>query len=102
MPSPIEKALTDIHQQSKDVQTKQTLYRLVQKDQYVGDVYSINYETANVLIHESYRQQVGGYSKFKFSHCNTHNAGQRTARLQNRRLFCPFAPGNGCCNIAAR
>ena len=40
--------------------------QLVQPEQYVGEVYSISYETALVQIHDYYRQQVGGIPSLSF------------------------------------
>lgn len=40
--------------------------RLIQLDQYVGDVYSISYESALVLIHDHYRKKVGGIPSLSF------------------------------------
>ena len=40
--------------------------KLIQGEQYVGDVYSISYETALVLIHDNYRRKVGGISSLSF------------------------------------
>ena len=42
------------------VETKQRFKKLIQTSEQVGDLYSINYETARVIIHDSARQQVGG------------------------------------------
>ena len=39
---------------------------LIQEDQYIGDVYSISYETARVLIHDHFRQEVGGIPSLSF------------------------------------
>lgn len=39
---------------------------LVQKDQYVGETYSINYETIKVVISDYFRKQVGGISSLSF------------------------------------
>lgn len=39
---------------------------LVQKDQYVGEVYSISYETALVQIHDHHRMRVGGIPSLCF------------------------------------
>jgi hypothetical protein len=39
---------------------------LIQSDQYVGDIYAISYETSTVLIHDYYRQQVGGIPSLCF------------------------------------
>ena len=39
---------------------------LIQENQYVGVVYSISYETAHVLIHDHFRQKVGGIPSLSF------------------------------------
>lgn len=39
---------------------------LIQLDQYVGDVYSISYESALVQIHDNHRQKVGGIPSLCF------------------------------------
>lgn len=46
--------------------TLETFRALIQRDQYVGDVYAINYETATVQIHDAYRMQVGGIPSLCF------------------------------------
>lgn len=40
--------------------------KLVQPSQYVGDIYSINYESTRVMIHDIARQQVGGIPSLSF------------------------------------
>ncbi len=45
---------------------KQLFQQLIQKDQYVGEVYSITYETALVQIHDFHRQSVGGIPSLSF------------------------------------
>jgi hypothetical protein len=50
----------------KTSSTDDIFKRLIQKDQYVGEVYSISYETANVQIHDHFRQQVGGIPSLCF------------------------------------
>jgi hypothetical protein len=39
---------------------KNKLLGLIQRDQYVGEVYSLGYETALVMIHDHHRREVGG------------------------------------------
>ena len=39
---------------------------LIQDGQYIGDVYSISYETALVLIHDYHRREVGGIPSLSF------------------------------------
>jgi len=46
--------------------TDEIFHELIQKDQYVGEVYSIGYETADVQIHDHYRQKVGGIPSLCF------------------------------------
>ena len=54
-------------QQSKEaVEAKNILLKLIQPDQYVGDVYSIGYEFANVQIHDFHRKKVGGIPSLCF------------------------------------
>ena len=40
--------------------------KLIQEKQYVGEVYSISYETALVQIHDHHRQKVGGIPSLSF------------------------------------
>lgn len=46
--------------------TDEWIQKLIQVDQYIGDVYSISYETARVLIHDHFRQEVGGIPSLSF------------------------------------
>jgi hypothetical protein len=62
----IEKGIEESRRENNLIQTRQMLLSLVQKEQYVGDVYSINYETASVIIHDYYRQKVGGIPSLCF------------------------------------
>src|SRR5690606_14842903 len=39
---------------------------LIQTDQYVGELFSINYETAKVQIHDNERKNVGGIPSLSF------------------------------------
>lgn len=50
--------------QTKKAQTQ--FLGLVQASQYVGDVYSISYESALVMIHDYYRKKVGGIPGLSF------------------------------------
>ncbi len=45
---------------------KQIFSTIIQPDQYIGDVYSISYESALVLIHDFYRKKVGGIPSLSF------------------------------------
>ncbi|MEO5777944.1 MAG: DUF87 domain-containing protein [Flavobacterium sp.] len=50
----------------KKVETKQWFQKLIQTSEYVGDLYSINYETTRVIIHDFYREKVGGIPSLSF------------------------------------
>ena len=52
--------------QSMSQQSKEWFHTLIQEGQYVGDVYSISYEIALVLIHDHYRREVGGIPSLSF------------------------------------
>jgi hypothetical protein len=53
-------------QNSVQSTTASILNQLVQPGQYVGEVYSIGYETALVQIHDRHRQDVGGIPSLSF------------------------------------
>ena len=46
--------------------TNEWFRKLIQEGQYIGDVYSISYENALVLIHDHYRREVGGIPSLSF------------------------------------
>ena len=58
--------LKDNQQQIEAAKAKEILIKLIQPEQYIGDVYSIGYEFANVQIHDFYRRQVGGIPSLCF------------------------------------
>jgi hypothetical protein len=47
-------------------ETQQWFQTLIQQDEYVGELYSINYETARVIIHDNERKKVGGIPSLSF------------------------------------
>ena len=47
-------------------QSDEWFHKLIQEKQYIGDVYSISYETALVLIHDYHRRGVGGIPSLSF------------------------------------
>jgi len=54
-------------QQSQDSKKASSLLgELIQADQYVGELYSLSYETALVQIHDFYRRKVGGIPSLSF------------------------------------
>ncbi|MDI9873611.1 helicase HerA domain-containing protein [Flectobacillus rivi] len=62
----IEQGLNTRLKSDKQVESQQWFQKLIQTDQYVGDIYSINYETARVIIHDFYREKVGGIPSLSF------------------------------------
>jgi len=62
----IEKGLNERLDKGRKTETKQQFKKLIQSEQYIGDLYSINYETARVIVHDFHRQQVGGIPSLSF------------------------------------
>jgi len=62
----IEKGLNERLDSDRKIETKQNFEKLIQQEQYIGDLYSINYETARVIVHDFYRQKVGGIPSLSF------------------------------------
>lgn len=61
--------LSTLKENQKKMETSQArdvLLKLIQLEQYVGDVYSIGYEFASVQIHDFYRRKVGGIPSLCF------------------------------------
>lgn len=52
--------------QSREIAAEQLLGALIQPRQYVGELYSIGYETALVQIHDRHRMEVGGIPSLCF------------------------------------
>ena len=53
-----------INQQKKD--TQKWFQLLIQKSEYVGELFSIDYENAKIQIHDTERQKVGGIPSLSF------------------------------------
>jgi hypothetical protein len=53
-------------EEKKASEAKEILYKLIQSGQYIGDVYSIGYDFANVQIHNFHRERVGGIPSLCF------------------------------------
>jgi hypothetical protein len=66
MASNIQESLDDLQNQQPGWNAKAIFAKLIQKDQLVGDLYSINYEEGKVLVHDFYRQKVGGIPSLSF------------------------------------
>ena len=62
--------LNDKEQEEKfkraEISAKKTFLNLIQHEQYVGDVFSLGYESALVVIHDFQRKQVGGIPSLSF------------------------------------
>ncbi|NJL54265.1 DUF87 domain-containing protein [bacterium] len=64
--NPLETTVKTDQQQAASHVTKEILVSLIQKEQYVGEVYSISYQSSLVQIHDLHRQQVGGIPGLSF------------------------------------
>jgi len=58
--------MADDQRQAVERETQQIFRQLIQRNQYVGEVYSIGYDSALVQIHDYYRRQVGGIPSLSF------------------------------------
>lgn len=65
-PSGIERVIEDYETGEAERESKKLLGMLVQQEQYVGEVFSLGYETALVQIHDSHRREVGGIPGLSF------------------------------------
>ncbi len=61
-----ESVIRDYETGEEQRQAQQLLGSLVQAEQYVGEVYSLGYETALVQIHDFHRREVGGIPSLCF------------------------------------
>src|SRR5438270_12480715 len=64
--SPLVEGFANDQRRSLELQVQRLLGSIIQVDQYVGDVYSIGYETALVQIHDFHRERVGGIPSLCF------------------------------------
>lgn len=62
----IEQKIGLVRDNDKKIETQSKFQELIQTSEYVGDLYSINYETARVIIHDFHREQVGGIPSLGF------------------------------------
>ena len=62
----IKKVLANAAQKTIVAQVNDLLGSLIQAEQYVGEVFSLSYEKALVLIHDFHRQKVGGIPGLSF------------------------------------
>lgn len=68
--------LAQDQEQAVNKATSEQIKKLVQPEQYVGEVYSINYESALVQIHDFHRQKVGGIPSLCFLVATRFQEGQ--------------------------
>lgn len=62
----IEQGITESIDDRRNVESQQHFRKLIQTSQFIGDLYSINYETARVIVHDFHRQKVGGIPSLSF------------------------------------
>lgn len=66
MTDELDQALTNEVEGGAEKQAAKVLGKLLQEEQYIGEVISIAYETAKVQIHDHERQKVGGIPALSF------------------------------------
>jgi len=66
MSNNFEASIDDAQNKQPGWNAKDIFSRLIQEEQYVGDIFSINYETGKVLVHDFHRQKVGGIPSLCF------------------------------------
>lgn len=64
--SDFENSINSFHEDQYKKDAKQWFSKLIQEDQYIGDLYATNYEEAKVLVHDTYREKVGGIPSLCF------------------------------------
>lgn len=62
----LEKGIAQSIENKRKTEIEDFINEFLQTHQLVGDLYSINYETAKVIIHDHYRQRVGGIPSLSF------------------------------------
>lgn len=62
----LEKKLIETISKEKSTETQKWFQKLIQVDQYIGELYSINYETAKIIVHDNERRKVGGIPSLSF------------------------------------
>lgn len=66
MTDKFEASIDDAQNRQPGWSAKDIFSRLIQEEQYVGDIFSINYESGKVLVHDFHRQKVGGIPSLCF------------------------------------
>jgi hypothetical protein len=62
----LENVIAKAGQEQRAVEAQRLLGSLIQKEQYVGEIFSVGYENATVVIHDAYRERVGGIPSLSF------------------------------------
>ena len=62
----IQSGLNRHNEDKQDSQAKNWFQKLVQEKQYIGELYSINYESSKVIIHDYQKNKVGGVPSLSF------------------------------------
>jgi len=62
----IEQGIEERRNNDRNKEVQQWFQKLIQTTELVGDLYSINYETARVIIHDFHREKVGGIPSLSF------------------------------------
>ncbi|NHJ31899.1 MAG: hypothetical protein FK732_03460 [Asgard group archaeon] len=62
----MEIVIKEYQQNLQTDEAKRWFQKLIQTDQYVRELYSINYGTARVQIHDRHRRDVGGIPSLSF------------------------------------
>ena len=66
MANDLKSSIQEEHKNIQIVNAKKMFSELIQSTQYVGELFSINYETAKVQIHDNERKKVGGIPSLSF------------------------------------
>jgi hypothetical protein len=66
MSKDLQETLQAEHTRIQKENTRKIFSELIQTNQYVGELFSINYETARVQIHDNERKNVGGIPSLSF------------------------------------
>jgi hypothetical protein len=62
----LEQGISERINNDRKEETQQRFQTLIQQNEYVGELYSINYETARIIIHDNERKKVGGIPSLSF------------------------------------
>lgn len=66
MSSKIEETIESFSNEQCAIEANKIFSELIQPEQYVGDLFSINYDKAKILVHDFYRKKVGGIPSLCF------------------------------------